>query len=192
MARRGAWLAASAVAACALSALVGAAGRRVWLRWTSRTLSSAFARVWPPRRLRRRPHAALSSSLDLIGCTPLLELSSLSAQTGCRVLAKAEFLNPGGSAKDRVAAAIVAEAEHAGALAPGGTVVEATAGSTGESACRRRRALAAAVDVRPAHMQESAWRSSARRAGISATWSRRTTSRSRSRSSSAPSALRLS
>ncbi|EOD35973.1 hypothetical protein EMIHUDRAFT_42684, partial [Emiliania huxleyi CCMP1516] len=96
-----------------------------------------------------------SNALDLIGNTPLLELPSLSAATGCRVLAKAEFLNPGGSAKDRVAAAIVAEAEAAGTLREGGTVVEATAGSTGISlalvcaAKGYRCHLVAADDVSP-------------------------------------------
>jgi len=81
------------------------------------------------RRRGCRPVAR--GALDLIGDTPMIELRSLSRQTGCRVLAKAEFLNPGGSSKDRVAAAIIREAEASGALREGGTVVEATAGSTG-------------------------------------------------------------
>ena len=71
--------------------------------------------------------------LDMIGDTPLLHLRSLSRATRCRILAKAEFSNPGGSSKDRVAAAIVREAEASGALQPGGTLVEATSGSTGVS-----------------------------------------------------------
>jgi hypothetical protein len=74
-------------------------------------------------------------ALELIGDTPMIELRTLSRETGCRVLAKAEFLNPGGSSKDRVARAIISEAEASGALREGGTVVEATAGSTGGPGC---------------------------------------------------------
>ncbi|OQS01168.1 cysteine synthase [Achlya hypogyna] len=69
----------------------------------------------------------------LIGNTPLVKLQSLSAATGCTILAKAEFLNPGGSSKDRVAKGIVEDAEARGLLAPGGTIVEGTSGSTGIS-----------------------------------------------------------
>ena len=68
-----------------------------------------------------------------IGETPLIYLRSLSELTGCVVLGKAEFLNPGGSSKDRVARAIVKEAEDRGALGEGGTIFEGTAGSTGIS-----------------------------------------------------------
>jgi hypothetical protein len=56
--------------------------------------------------------------LSAIGNTPLIELKSLSAATGCRILAKAEHLNPGGSVKDRAARSIILEAEHAGLLVP--------------------------------------------------------------------------
>ena len=66
-----------------------------------------------------------------VGHTPLIRLRRVSEETGCTVLGKAEFLNPGGSVKDRAARAIVLEAERSGALAPGGTVVEGTAGNTG-------------------------------------------------------------
>lgn len=69
----------------------------------------------------------------LIGATPLVEIGSLSRATGCRIVAKAEFLNPGGCQKDRVAKRILEEAEAAGLLRPGGTVVEGTSGSTGIS-----------------------------------------------------------
>ena len=84
-----------------------------------------------------------------------MEIGSLSAATGCIILGKAEFLNPGGSSKDRVALAIVREAEKSGALRPGGTIVEATAGSTGVSlalvarACGYRCLLVAADDTSP-------------------------------------------
>lgn len=66
-----------------------------------------------------------------IGNTPLMRLEGLSAETGCQVLAKAEFMNPGGSVKDRAALGVVLDAERRGLLRPGGTVVEGTAGNTG-------------------------------------------------------------
>ena len=66
-----------------------------------------------------------------VGNTPLIRLSRLSAQTGCEILGKAEFLNPGGSVKDRAALYIIRDAEQRGLLKPGGTVVEGTAGNTG-------------------------------------------------------------
>jgi cysteine synthase A len=66
-----------------------------------------------------------------IGNTPLIKLRRASAATGCTILGKAEFMNPGGSVKDRAALAIIQDAERRGALKPGGTVVEGTAGNTG-------------------------------------------------------------
>lgn len=72
-----------------------------------------------------------SGALSLIGNTPLVRLAGPSAETGCEILAKCEFMNPGGSVKDRAALAIIADAEARGLLAPGGTVVEGTAGNTG-------------------------------------------------------------
>lgn len=66
-----------------------------------------------------------------IGNTPLIRISSLSEETGCEILGKAEFMNPGGSVKDRAAWWMIREAENSGALKPGGTVVEGTAGNTG-------------------------------------------------------------
>ncbi|KAK4040890.1 cysteine synthase [Parachaetomium inaequale] len=66
-----------------------------------------------------------------IGNTPLIRLNHLSNQTGCEVLGKAEFTNPGGSIKDRAALYVVLDAEERGLLRPGGTVVEGTAGNTG-------------------------------------------------------------
>lgn len=76
----------------------------------------------------------------LIGSTPLVRIASLSELTGCEIYAKAEHLNPGGSAKDRVALRIVCEAEADGRLRPGGTLVEGTAGSTGISLALLARA----------------------------------------------------
>jgi cysteine synthase A len=67
----------------------------------------------------------------LVGNTPLVRLAGPSAATGCDILAKCEFMNPGGSVKDRAALAIIEDAEAQGLLAPGGTIVEGTAGNTG-------------------------------------------------------------
>ncbi|HHI88719.1 MAG TPA: pyridoxal-phosphate dependent enzyme, partial [Hellea balneolensis] len=71
------------------------------------------------------------SVLDLIGHTPLIRLRAASEATGCEILGKAEFLNPGQSVKDRAALSIIRAAEASGRLKPGGTVVEGTAGNTG-------------------------------------------------------------
>lgn len=69
--------------------------------------------------------------LESIGNTPLIKLRKASALTGCTILGKAEFLNPGGSVKDRAALFIVRDAERRGVLRPGGLIVEGTAGNTG-------------------------------------------------------------
>ena len=66
-----------------------------------------------------------------VGHTPLIRLRTFSDETGCEILGKAEFLNPGGSVKDRAARGILDDAEAKGALQPGGTLVEGTAGNTG-------------------------------------------------------------
>src|SRR6201996_9504280 len=66
-----------------------------------------------------------------IGNTPLIKLRRASEETGCTILGKAEFLNPGGSVKDRAALAIIKDAEERGQLRPGGVIVEGTAGNTG-------------------------------------------------------------
>jgi cysteine synthase A len=82
------------------------------------------------------PHATVAPPIayDLagaIGNTPLIRLRRASAATGCTILAKAEFMNPGGSVKDRAGLAIILDAERRGVLKPGGIVVEGTAGNTG-------------------------------------------------------------
>ncbi len=69
--------------------------------------------------------------IDSIGNTPLIKLKKASEQTGCTILGKAEFLNPGSSVKDRAALAIIEDAEKKGQIQPGGIVVEGTAGNTG-------------------------------------------------------------
>src|SRR6516164_8163913 len=72
-----------------------------------------------------------ASVLDTIGNTPLIRLRRASDETGCEILGKAEFLNPGQSVKDRAALFIVEDAIRRGTLRPGGTIVEGTAGNTG-------------------------------------------------------------
>lgn len=76
-----------------------------------------------------------------IGNTPLIRLKNASEETGCEILAKAEFLNPGGSIKDRAALAIIKDAEAKGLLRPGGVIVEGTAGNTGIGIALVGRAL---------------------------------------------------
>lgn len=71
------------------------------------------------------------SALSAIGQTPLIKLKRASEETGCNILGKAEFLNPGQSVKDRAALGIIRDAEARGALKPGGIIVEGTAGNTG-------------------------------------------------------------
>jgi cysteine synthase A len=86
------------------------------------------------RRLTRRRNPALArAAMAPVGGTPLVLLTSLSERTGCRLFAKLELLNPGGSIKDRVAWQAVLDAERAGLLRPGSTIVEGTSGSTGIS-----------------------------------------------------------
>ena len=87
------------------------------------------------------PPPPMSSVLDSIGNTPMIRIASLSDATGCDILIKCEFANPGGSVKDRVALRILREALSSGRLRPGGVVTEGTAGSTGVSLAMVARAL---------------------------------------------------
>lgn len=81
---------------------------------------------------RQTPTCLVTSDvLDSIGNTPLIRLRQVSDETGCEIYAKAEFLNPGGSIKDRIACHIVREAERRGELKPGMTIMEVTSGNTG-------------------------------------------------------------
>ena len=81
---------------------------------------------------RQTPTCLVTSDvLDSIGNTPLIRLRHVSDETGCEVYAKAEFLNPGGSIKDRIARHIVREAEKRGELRPGSTIMQVTSGNTG-------------------------------------------------------------
>src|SRR3954462_5426305 len=81
------------------------------------------------------------SVLDAIGNTPLIRLNRASELTGCEILGKAEFMNPGQSVKDRAALFMVRDAEARGALRPGGRIVEGTAGNTGIGLAMVARAL---------------------------------------------------
>src|SRR5437868_14220765 len=69
--------------------------------------------------------------IGTVGNTPLIKLRRASEETGCTILGKAEFLNPGGSVKDRAALFIIKDAEERGLLRPGGVIIEGTAGNTG-------------------------------------------------------------
>jgi cysteine synthase len=82
-----------------------------------------------------------SGLTTLIGNTPLVRLRQVSELTGCEILGKAEFLNPGGSVKDRTALGIIRDAEARGTLKPGGRIVEGTAGNTGIGLCLLGNAL---------------------------------------------------
>ena len=73
----------------------------------------------------------LDGFAETVGNTPLIRLREVSEKTGCDILGKAEFLNPGGSVKDRTALFIIKDAEERGALEPDGLIVEGTAGNTG-------------------------------------------------------------
>ena len=81
------------------------------------------------------------SVIEAIGNTPLIRLKRLSDITGCEILGKAEFMNPGQSVKDRAALGIIRDAERSGKLKPGGTIVEGTAGNTGIGLAMVGRAL---------------------------------------------------
>ncbi|WIA40306.1 hypothetical protein OEZ86_013677 [Tetradesmus obliquus] len=119
--------AAGLAAAAALAAAASYALYRVYTR--QQLLPSS----WSNSRQQQQLPPAVDSVLGAIGNTPLIRIASLSEQTGCEILGKAEFLNPGGSVKDRVALRIVAETLASGQLQPGGLITEGTAGSTGVS-----------------------------------------------------------
>uniref|UniRef100_A0A0E0KAJ2 cysteine synthase n=1 Tax=Oryza punctata TaxID=4537 RepID=A0A0E0KAJ2_ORYPU len=111
--------AAAAVSLLACYLLLHRTGAKLpWVGSTTRTSRSSC------RRTRRK------GLVEAIGNTPLIRINSLSDATGCEILGKAEFLNPGGSVKDRVAVKIIEEALESGDLLCGGTVTEGSAGST--------------------------------------------------------------
>ncbi|KAI9025843.1 cysteine synthase [Phycomyces nitens] len=89
-----------------------------------------FARAYSTVKVIPTP-GITNGFIGAIGNTPLLRLKKLSEETGSEILAKAEFMNPGGSVKDRAALFVVKDAEEKGLIGPGGTIVEGTAGNTG-------------------------------------------------------------
>ncbi|GAA5915123.1 hypothetical protein JCM8208_002634 [Rhodotorula glutinis] len=97
---------------------------------------------YPSTPLQPHPHSLpVDGFVGAIGNTPLIRINSLSDETGCEILGKAEFMNPGGSVKDRAALGLVLWAEKTGRIQPGGTIVEGTAGNTGiglAHVCRAR------------------------------------------------------
>nr|POE72875.1 cysteine synthase 1 [Quercus suber] len=97
------------------------------------TFNAAAVEAMNPRgiEISKAQQIAHDGFISAIGNTPLIRLKTLSEQTGCEILGKAEFQNPGGSVKDRAALFVVQDAEEKGLLRPGGTVVEGTAGNTG-------------------------------------------------------------
>src|SRR5215813_12988022 len=94
------------------------------LRWFARS-------IWPPQVRACRRMEIHESLLDCIGNTPLVRLRRVSAGLKCTLAAKVEYLNPGGSVKDRPAIRMIEEAERAGLLKPGVTIIEPTSGNTG-------------------------------------------------------------
>nr|XP_002130299.1 cysteine synthase 1 [Ciona intestinalis] len=83
------------------------------------------------RKSARNLSSVLEGFYGSVGNTPLIKLHGVSKETGCEILAKAEFLNPGGSVKDRAALFLIKDAQEKGLISPGGTIVEGTAGNTG-------------------------------------------------------------
>lgn len=75
--------------------------------------------------------ATYNNILEAVGRTPLIKLNSISQEIQSIIYSKVEYLNPGGSTKDRIALSMIEAAEKAGKLQPGGTIIEATAGNTG-------------------------------------------------------------
>ncbi|KAJ1502508.1 hypothetical protein HMI55_002876 [Coelomomyces lativittatus] len=85
------------------------------------------------KKLSKEKDPVEKTLVDLIGNTPVILIPSLSEATGCKIWGKAEFMNPGGSSKDRIALSILRSAESSGQLQKGGKVFEGTVGSTGLS-----------------------------------------------------------
>ncbi|MBT6435459.1 MAG: pyridoxal-phosphate dependent enzyme, partial [Deltaproteobacteria bacterium] len=76
-------------------------------------------------------HGAKANILDAVGNTPIVKLNSIGTHTEAEIYVKCEYLNPGGSMKDRIAINMINDAEERGLIQPGGTIVEATSGNTG-------------------------------------------------------------
>lgn len=145
----GAWLVASSAdrrRASADTSVAEAATAASHVRSIARALCDLFGACPPPHAPSTRgvhfpPPPPMPDVLASIGNTPMIRVNSLSDATGCDVMIKCEFANPGGSVKDRVALRILTEALESGELIRGGTVTEGTAGSTGVSLAMVARAL---------------------------------------------------
>ncbi|KAG2682575.1 hypothetical protein I3760_11G197000 [Carya illinoinensis] len=115
-------------------AIVVAAAISISMALLSHFIVSGKTNLPLPKQLRKKKKKKRSNSrnglTDAIGNTPLIRINSLSEATGCEILGKCEFLNPGGSVKDRVAVKIIEEALESGDLVEGGVVTEGSAGST--------------------------------------------------------------
>ncbi|TKY86577.1 hypothetical protein EX895_004726 [Sporisorium graminicola] len=98
------------------------------LHSTASIAAASTSTLSPVAAAHMRP---VNGFVGAIGNTPLIRLNKISEETGCEVLGKAEFMEPGGSVKDRAALFVVKDAEERGLIKPGGTVVEGTAGNTG-------------------------------------------------------------
>src|SRR5688572_11631575 len=95
------------------------------------TVPGPYAATEPRSGSGRPPVQVTDHIIDLVGGTPLVRLTRVTEGLQAQVLAKVEYFNPGGSVKDRIALAMVEDAERSGALKPGGTIVEPTSGNTG-------------------------------------------------------------
>src|SRR5689334_13064435 len=105
-------------------------GERAVATMTASGMTSP-SRVWQMTKSTVCHVEVVESVVDLIGGTPLVRLKSVAKDVPATVLAKVEYLNPGGSVKDRIATRMIDAAEASGALPPGGTIVEPTSGNTG-------------------------------------------------------------
>lgn len=118
-----------------------ASARRVATTATNKTTSNTLRRLYSDFKIPFVPLVSETGFVGAVGNTPLIRLNNLSDETGANIYGKAEFLNPGGSVKDRAALYIVQDAERRGQIKPGGTIVEGTAGNTGiglAHVCRAR------------------------------------------------------
>ena len=98
----------------------------------SATKTTNATNLKSPANLEAFRHTA-ADTMELVGNTPIVHLGRISPENGAAILQNWNFLNPGGSIKDRAALGLILDAEQRGVLHPGGTVVEATAGNTGSA-----------------------------------------------------------
>src|SRR5207302_3454999 len=106
------------------ASLTGPSPRRL-SSWSAGRIVDQSGRIWRP------PMPVYDSALDLVGNTPIVDISQLSPNPNVRILAKLEGQNPGGSVKDRAAKYMVEDAEKAGQLTPGKIIIESSSGNTG-------------------------------------------------------------